>query len=207
MNKIHIIGLTGGLASGKTTVSDLWQKLGVNVIDADVIASDVLKNTLVIKYLSDYFGDDILFDDGQINKAILREKSFAFPQNTKKLNSITHPLISESLRQEFAKPLNEKEIFPYRLAVIPLLFENQWEKYCTATITVDLAEDLQKQRALNRQKQTSTQINQIIYNQIGRFDRLNRANFVIDNSDGADLVGQINRIHNYLINLFALLND
>ena len=173
-----IIGLTGGIASGKSTVSKIFQGLNVDVIDADIVARQVVeKGQPALLKISDYFGADIL-ENGELDRGKLRALIFADEQKKNWLNELLHPLIRQQMLTELKHAKGD-----YVLLEAPLLFENSLQDYCDRVVVVDIRETEQIKRAMMRDNNSKEQIKSIIKSQIGRQQRLEKADFVIENSD------------------------
>jgi dephospho-CoA kinase len=173
-----IIGLTGGIGSGKSTVSAFFNALGIEVVDADIVARLVVKKGQpILDKISHYFGQDIL-ENGELNRGKLRQ--IIFNDEIKKcwLNDLLHPLIRKQIFAQLAEAKGE-----YILLEAPLLFENKLEHYCDYVIVVDINELQQVKRASERDNSSRETIKAIIASQIGREKRLEKANFVINNDD------------------------
>lgn len=174
----YIIGLTGGIGSGKTTVSNEFAKLNIEIIDADVVARQVVEpNTPALTKIAQRFGEDILLDDGSLNRAKLRELIFANDSDKEWLNNLLHPLI----RQEILIQL-EQASSPYCLLSAPLLFENNLHKLVNRSLVIDIDQQTQINRTTKRDKVSKEQVEAIISSQIARQQRLELADDVIDNS-------------------------
>jgi len=172
-----IIGLTGGIGSGKSAVSGFFKKLGVSVVDADIVAREVVqKGQPALTQISDHFGEDILLD-GELNRAKLRDVIFSDEQEKVWLNSLLHPLIRERMLAQLMLATGD-----YVILEAPLLFENSLQGYCDQIVVVDIDETVQITRASARDNRSHKQIKAIIDSQIGRLQRLEKANFVIDNT-------------------------
>lgn len=172
-----IIGLTGGIGSGKSTVSRYFKKLNVEVVDADVVARLVVeKGQPALSEISDYFGLDIL-ENGQLNRKKLREIIFADETKKAWLNKLLHPIIRQKMLAMLKQAKGE-----YVLLEAPLLFENKLEGYCDYVIVVDIDERTQIIRTASRDNCNTQQIKAIINSQISRELRLQKADFIIDNS-------------------------
>ncbi len=172
-----IIGLTGGIGSGKSTASNVFKKLGVEIVDADIVARLVVeKDQPVLTEIESYFGSDIL-NNGVLNRAKLRQIIFADEAKKNWLNNLLHPVIL----QEMLSQLNNAS-GDYVLFEAPLLFENGLEKYCNHVVVIDIDERSQIKRASVRDDCSVQQVKAIINSQISREKRLKKANFVIDNS-------------------------
>jgi len=172
-----IIGLTGGIGSGKSAVSGFFKKLDVSVVDADIVAREVVqKGQPALIQISDHFGKDILLD-GELNRAKLRDVIFSNEQEKVWLNNLLHPLIRERMLAQLALATGD-----YVILEAPLLFENSLQAYCDQIVVVDIDEAVQITRASARDNRSREQIKAIIDSQIGRQQRLEKANFVIDNT-------------------------
>lgn len=173
-----VIGLTGGIASGKSTVASFFKMHQVEVIDADVIARLVVqKGQPALLEISDYFGEDILIE-GELNRIKLRQIIFADETKKNWLNNLLHPIIREEMLAQLRRAKGD-----YVMLEAPLLFENNLDAYCDYVVVVDIDETLQIQRATARDNNSITQIKAIIASQISRQKRLKKAHFVIKNSD------------------------
>lgn len=173
-----IIGLTGGIGSGKSTVSRFFKALGVEVVDADIVARQVVeKGTPALIKIVEYFGQDIL-ENGELNRAKLRSIIFNDAQKKSWLNNLLHPII----RQQMLAALQQAS-GKYVLLEAPLLFENNLQTYCDYVLVVDVSEELQIQRTMLRDNSDKVIIEKIIASQINRSDRLVKADFVIQNEN------------------------
>ncbi|WP_072281263.1 dephospho-CoA kinase [Rappaport israeli] len=197
-----IIGLTGGIASGKTTCSDFLQTKGIKIADADVEAKAILApNSKALAQVVKNFGYEVLQEDGTLNRAVLREKIFAQESARRRLNEITHPLI----RKNLIARLHEIQQTPYALLSAPLLFENNLQKFCDAVVVVDLPVEQQLERGARRDGQNKSAISQIIKKQITREKRLILANYIIDNGQSLDNTQQqLEILHQHLIYLSSI---
>lgn len=174
----YIIGLTGGIGSGKTTVSDIFETLGIEVVDADIKAREVVAiGSKALTQIHQRFGDTIIEKNGELNRKALRE--IIFKNNAEKawLNSLMHPLIRESI----VNSLNQAKS-AYVILSAPLLFENGLEKLVDSTLVVDVEESVQLARTSQRDGVDQLQVKAIIDSQIDRKKRLSLAHDVIDNS-------------------------
>ncbi|HEV2614485.1 MAG TPA: dephospho-CoA kinase [Gammaproteobacteria bacterium] len=177
-----IVGLTGGIGSGKSTVADFFKSLGVPVIDADEITRDLVKpGTTVLAEIASHFGEKILNPQGELDRAQLRKKIFGNPSDKVFVESLLHPLVYQAVRA-FAENNHQA---PYIIASIPLLIETR-EKYNSDLIdrivVVDAPEDLQMARVKKRDNFSSQEIRKIMYTQADRQARLNKATDVITNN-------------------------
>lgn len=198
-----IIGLTGGIGSGKTAVSDYFAHLGIDVVDADVIAHRLSqKGSPMLNAIKDAFGDWVLDTDGNYNRPQMRAFVFNNPANLAKLNAITHPIISQTCLDELAQAQS-----PYAILSAPLLIENKNNPQslfhaCHKILVVDVPTNLQIARASKRDGTDPTQIQAIIARQISRDERLAHADDVVDNSgDLPHLHQQLARLHSKYLTL------
>ncbi|MDN7126348.1 dephospho-CoA kinase [Pseudidiomarina sp. 1APR75-33.1] len=187
-----VLGLTGGIGSGKTTVSDLFSSHGITVVDADVIARHILdQGTPALAAVTERYGKQALTDDGSLNRGWLREKIFAEPEEKDWLNQLTHPLIRSQLLEEL-----EAAASPYVILSAPLLVENNLTRFCDRVLVVDVSEETQRQRTLARDKVSSDQIEQILAAQASRNERLAAADDVINNEGAlSELAPQVKALH------------
>lgn len=202
MTKKFIIGLTGGIGSGKTAVSDWFASQGIFVVDADVIAHRLSqKGSPMLTAIQNAFGDWVLDANGDYNRSAMRAFVFDNPTNLAKLNAITHPIISQTCLDELTKAHS-----PYAILSVPLLIENKDNRpslfdTCDRILVVDVTPDIQLERASNRDKASPEQIAKIIARQVDRPTRLTYADDVVDNSqDLANLYQQLEQLHiDYLV--------
>ena len=189
-----IIGLTGGIASGKSEAGRQFAALGVPVIDADTVAREVVApGTPGLAAITARFGAEILQPDGQLDRAALRRVVFADADARRDLEGITHPAIRQSLLQQCREAPG-----PYAVAAIPLLAEAGRERYpwLSAIVVVDVPESIQQQRLLKRDAIDVELAQRMIAAQASRSARLAIADHVIDNrGTPEDLVGQVARLH------------
>lgn len=173
----YIVGLTGGIGSGKSTVAELFAELGVSVIDADVVAREVVaKGSPLLAKIVAYFGSEILLENGELNRAVLRERVFHHVAEKQWLNALLHPAI----REEMLRQLQEQDS-PYVLWVVPLLIENKLTALCQRVLVVDVDPATQITRATQRDSNRAELIRQIMASQVSREERLRYADDVINN--------------------------
>ena len=171
------VGLTGGIASGKTTVSRLFQALGVPVIDTDVLARDVVApGQPLLATLAERFGAQILAADGSLDRAALRRIAFSDEAARTDLEALTHPAILAAMEQR-----SRTAGGPYQLLVIPLLVDKNLGGQVDRVLLVDCSEDLQIRRLQARDGSTLDQARDILKAQVSRAARLQAAHDVIDN--------------------------
>ncbi|THB74839.1 MAG: dephospho-CoA kinase [Gammaproteobacteria bacterium] len=189
---MYTIALTGGIASGKTVVSDMFAELGVEIIDTDIIAREVVEpGSEGLAQIAFAFGDSVLQDHGALNRRKLRDIVFANKDRLKKLEEITHPLI-----QNRARTLIDAANGYYCLLVVPLLFNSSMRDWADRTLAVIVNEDLQLQRLLGRDCDTVEQAKAIIATQASREQLMGIADDVIINDAGLEkLRKEVHNLH------------
>jgi dephospho-CoA kinase len=195
------IGLTGGIASGKTAVADLFADLGAAVIDTDVIAREVVApDTPGLSRLRSAFGDEILNADGSLDRSALRTRVFADEPSRKQLEAILHPLIrAETLRQS----ATHAEA-PYQILVVPLLAETGFKEFVDRVLVVDCPSNTQIERLMARDKESATTAAAMINAQTGREQRLAIADDTISNDGPREaLAHAVASLHQQYLELAA----
>lgn len=173
-----IIGLTGGIGCGKSTVSACFSALNITVVDADIIARLVVqKGEPVLQQIKKQFGSDILIN-GELNRSLLRTIIFKDERQKEWLNRLLHPLIHAQIIKQLRQAKGD-----YVLLEAPLLFENGLDKLTDHNLLIDINPELQVKRATERDGTSKENIKAIINSQMSRFLRLQKADFVIDNSE------------------------
>jgi dephospho-CoA kinase len=192
------VGLTGGIGSGKSTVSDKFNALyGVPVIDADVINNNLLKSeSKTHKEIINAFGTEILTSAGEIDRKLLREKIFSDEESRKTLENILHPKI----RQEISNAVSSLDT-KYCLIVIPLLIESQLQSSVDRILVIDTSNDRQIERVSKRDECHEDHVKKIISAQATSEQRIKHADDIITNDgDPGELDSQIKKLHNkYLL--------
>lgn len=179
-----ILGLTGGIGAGKTLVSNHLAALGIEIVDADVIARDVVAiGSDGLNAIEQHFGKTILLDDGSLNRAKLREIIFADSEQKNWLNNLMHPLIRQNITAQL-----DAATSPYVVLSAPLLFENKLDALCDHTLLVDVPFEVQLARTANRDSVSTEQVKSIIAAQMSREDKLKKANSILDNHRDIGLV-------------------
>jgi dephospho-CoA kinase len=191
--------LTGGIGSGKSAAADCFAALGVPLVDADVVARDVVApGEPALAEIVKHFGPEVLTADGALNRAALRQIIFTAAAEKQWLESLLHPLIRERIQRQLARAQDAGP--PYVLLVSPLLFETGQDQLVDAVIVVDVDEALQLERASRRDHADRAQIRRIIDSQMARHERVARADYRLDNSgDLAALKAQVNKLHRQLL--------
>ena len=191
-----IVGLTGGIGSGKTAVSNCFEKRGITIVDADICARIVVKKGKpALQKIQDHFGKDILNKDGILDRAALRKKVFADPEERVWLEHLLHPAIYKELSEQL-----EKSTSPYTILVSPLLIESNQNALCQKIIVVDVPEALQIERASLRDNNSRAQIESIIATQASREKRLSMADYILENTGSlASLEEKVDALHQKLL--------
>lgn len=194
------IGLTGGVASGKTSVSNCFAKLGIEIIDADVIARDLLKQgTACYQQVVQVFGEEVLLDSADINRSWLREHIFSNPEAKTALESIIHPAVRQALLQG-----SENARGPYCIVSVPLLIEAEMQSLVDRIMVVDVPPEQQIERLIQRDKIPPKQAQAMLNGQTSREQRLSFADDIIDNSQTlSELDEQIKKLHRHYLKLAA----
>ncbi|MCJ8294960.1 MAG: dephospho-CoA kinase [Colwellia sp.] len=176
MSKL-VIGLTGGIGSGKSTVTNHFQELGIEVIDADIIAREVVAiDSPALKAIAEHFGDNYIQVDGQLNRGLLRSKIFANESDKLWLNKLLHPLIRSRLISKTAAAKGA-----YCILVAPLLIENNLLPLVNRVLVIDVREATQLERTMLRDNNSLKEVKAILASQTNRDKRLTVANDVINN--------------------------
>ncbi|WP_318510746.1 dephospho-CoA kinase [Photobacterium leiognathi] len=188
-----VIGLTGGIGSGKTTVANLFaDTYGIDIIDADIVAREVVEpNTFGLNAIVEKCGKEILLEDSTLNRAKLRDAIFSQPELKTWLNNLLHPLIRKKMQQD----INQSQS-PYCLLVVPLMVENNLQTMTHRLLVVDVDEQVQIERTQQRDNVSIEQIKNILASQASREQRLDAADDVItNNGDNKALVSQVEQLH------------
>lgn len=198
------IGLTGGIGSGKTTVSNLFAKFNkpsqefVSILDTDIIAREIVEKgkPAYIKILK-IFGNHILNKDASLNRAALRKIIFNNPDLKKQLEDITHPAIQAEVQKAVSQLYSK-----YCIIVIPLLFETKSNYQLDRILVVDCDKETQIKRASLRDQISENDVELVLKSQVSREYRLKHADDVISNNDISDnLISQVEELHHLYLNL------
>lgn len=200
----YTVALTGGIGSGKTTIANAFAAFGIEIIDADIIAREVVEpGTPALQAIAHRYGDQILNPDGSLFRARLREVIFRSPDEKSWLNQLLHPLIHARTRQ-----LRTQAASPYVLWVVPLLVENGLQKLADRVLVVDVDEETQIARTLKRDGISPEQAKNILAAQAMRQQRLAVADDVIDNSGAPDAaLPYVAELHQRYLALAATKQD
>lgn len=196
MTKCKKIGLTGGIASGKTTVSDCFKKLGTQVIDADIISHEVTEPSgSAFEEILSEFGSEILDEKGLINRKKMRAIIFNDPSQKKILEKIIHPKVRDEMFQRINKSDDH-----YLIVSVPLLVETGMHQIMDRNLLVDCSEDTQIERLMHRDKITLNEARAILKNQASRSDRKKIADDLIVNENNVTLIeleNEVLELHKY----------
>ncbi len=192
------IGLTGGIGSGKTTAAKRFEELGVRIIDADIIAREVVEPGIpAFNEIVDAFGDGVIDSAGRLNRAALRDVVFAKQELKAQLENILHPRIYDEILRQLDS-LSE----PYCIVAIPLLAESKRDYPLDRVLVIDLPQPMQLERAAARDQQSTAEVQRIIQSQASREKRLRLADDVVDNSGGiCELCDQVDSLHRKYLKL------
>ena len=179
------VGLTGGIGSGKTAVSDIFHSLGIRVIDTDIIAHDILSKDQTAKQeIINNFGDSILADDNAIDRRKLAKVVFNDDDKKKQLEKILHPRIRRTVFQQIdlEQPQDNNGSDKYIIIVVPLLLETDFHELVDQILVVTADKDLRIQRIQQRDHRTANDIRSIMDQQIDETKRLSMADDIIENN-------------------------
>jgi dephospho-CoA kinase len=199
-----IVGLTGGIGSGKSEVSSRFKKLGIDVIDADVVARQVVEiGRPALNDIAEHFGQAILNSDKSLNRQQLREIIFNSPAEKTWLENLLHPIIREEIIHQLKKANSH-----YAILSSPLLLETNQNELVDRVLVVDTREVLQLERASKRDKSKIGEIEKIIATQISRSDRCAKADDIISNhGDLNELDIEVRKLHQYYLELAKKSNQ
>lgn len=189
---MYVVGLTGGIGSGKSAVSALFESHGITVVDADIAARVVVeKGQPALESIAGHFGKDVIQEDGALNRKALRNKVFSDDAERGWLERLLHPLIYREIQRQ----LNEAN-GPYAMLVSPLLVETGQSRLTQRILVIDVPEELQVERSMARDASSEEQIRAIMAAQASRKQRLGYADDVIVNDKSLDaLARQVSELH------------
>ena len=174
-----IIGLTGGIGSGKTTVTNIFAELGIDIIDADIAARIVVgPGSEALVAIAQYFGTKYIDNTGQLDRTKLRSRIFSTPEDKSWLNSLLHPLIRQEILAQIARSTS-----CYCILVAPLLLENNLQTLVNRVLVVDIEEQSQIERTVARDPSSPEEVASIIASQLPRTERLSFADDIINNEN------------------------
>ena len=194
------VGLTGGIASGKTTVAELFAELGIAIVDTDVIAREVVEpGQPALEEIRGVFGDAVIDASGHLDRAAMRSIVFADPGQRRQLEQILHPKIREEARRQSMAASS-----PYHMVAVPLLAESPMKDEMDRILVVDCDEETQLKRLLERDAESESQARKIIAAQASRNERLAIADDVISNDGSLESTReQVRRLHELYLSLLG----
>lgn len=195
-----VLGLTGGIGSGKSMATDYLQSRGITIVDADLAARVIVEpGKPALEDIVTAFGESILQSDGTLNRAALRQIVFSDPAQRQRLEAITHPRIAQEILSQLSVSLS-----PYTVLVSPLLFESGQHRFAQRTLLIDAPESAQRQRAAARDKVSEEQIAAIMSAQMSREERRKHADdIVMNDGDPAKLHAELEMLHQGYLKLAA----
>ena len=200
--QLPLIGLTGGIGSGKTAVSAQLAKLGAGIVDTDLIAHLITASKgIAIPLIEKQFGAEFIDPDGALNRSKMRSLVFENPEARKALEAITHPLIWEETNKQAMRLA--KEGVPYLVFVVPLLIESgTWLGLIDYLVVVDCPEETQIKRVMHRSNLTRNEVERILTAQASRQERLSHADMVIENQGSlVDLETGVQSLHQKILQI------
>lgn len=197
---MFVVGLTGGIGSGKTAVSDRFAALGIAIVDADVASRVVVEpGRPALADIAEHFGTEVIDAGGALDRAALRTRVFSDPNERRWLEQLLHPRIAEEIRSGIAGATS-----PYAMLVSPLLLEAGQAAHANRILVVDVPVEVQIARTMARDDNDEAQVRRIIAAQSPREDRLVRADDVIENDKGLDaLASAVAELHARYLTLAA----
>ncbi|UXZ97294.1 dephospho-CoA kinase [Pseudomonas phytophila] len=196
--KPWILGLTGGIGSGKSAAAQCFIDLGIHVVDADHAARWVVEpGRPALAHIAEHFGPTVLHADGTLNRGALRGLIFEDAEQRRWLEALLHPLIGTEIQRDLASATS-----PYAILVSPLLVESGQWKITQRVLVIDVPQNVQVQRTMLRDSSSQEQVEAIIKAQASREDRLSRADDVLVNDrDAAWLRSEVQRLHHFYLTL------
>lgn len=193
-----IVGLTGGIGSGKSEASTRFAKRGVVVVDADIVAREVVTSgSAALMQIATHFGTEILDATGNLNRSKLRDIIFSDPAEKQWLEALLHPIINAEIRRQLKNSTSD-----YTVLASPILLETQQFQLVDRILVIDTSEQLQLERATHRDKNNETQIKAIMQTQLSRQERCARAADIIQNHGSIDeLDAQVEKLHQLYLEL------
>ena len=193
-----IVGLTGGIGSGKSVAGDFFIELGIDVIDADHVSKNILDdNESAKKLFLEHFGEKFIDNNNNVDRALLRDEIFKNEDKKEALESIIHPLVREEI---FNFIENSNSV--YKIIMVPLIYETNSQDFYDKIVVVDCKEENQIIRASKRDNKTKNDIINIMKNQASSDERMSIADEVIKNDSSLDdLKKQVIKVHQKLLGI------
>jgi len=197
---MFVVGLTGGIGSGKSAATAIFEDLGIDVVDADLASREaVLPGSKALDQIQKKFGNEILLEDQSLNRARLREIIFDNSEDKTWLEQLLHPEIRHIIQSKLENSSSE-----YVILVSPLLFETDQHEFCNTTILIDSSLNSQVSRTSKRDSVSEDSVKKIISAQMSREDKLKIAKIVINNDDSLEqLESNVKKVHENLIKEIA----
>tara|TARA_B100000941_G_scaffold23535_1_gene14153 strand:+ start:1009 stop:1605 length:597 start_codon:yes stop_codon:yes gene_type:complete len=197
---MFVVGLTGGIGSGKSAATAIFEDLGIDVVDADLASREaVLPGSKALDQIQKKFGNEILLEDQSLNRAKLREIIFDNSEDKTWLEQLLHPEIRHIIQSKLENSSSE-----YVILVSPLLFETDQHEFCNTTILIDSSMNSQVSRTSKRDSVSEDSVKKIISAQMSREDKLKIAKIVINNDDSLEqLESNVKKVHENLIKEIA----
>jgi dephospho-CoA kinase len=196
-----IVGLTGGIGSGKTTIANLFAEHNITIVDADIVARDVVAiGSPALGHISQYFGKDFIKANGLLNRALLRKQIFSNDKDKLWLNNLLHPLIGKQLITQMKAAKSE-----YCLLVAPLLIENDLITLVNRVLVIDVSETTQISRTTTRDNNSVEQVQAIIASQASRQVKQDHADDLLNNDYHSleELKDRVDKLHHHYLTLAA----
>lgn len=188
-----VIGVTGGIGSGKTAATDRFQSHGITVVDADLASRVIVEpGRPALTAIEEHFGSGVIASDGNLDRRALREIVFTNPEERKWLEQLTHPLIGQEIQSQIQNSLSE-----YTVLASPLLLESSQHHLAQRVLVIDVPEETQISRTVSRDNTTEEGVKAIISAQMKREDRTAKADdIIVNDSDLQHLHNQVDTLHN-----------
>ncbi|MBX8521645.1 dephospho-CoA kinase [Pseudomonas cichorii] len=196
--KPWILGLTGGIGSGKSAAAQCFIDLGVHTVDADHVARWVVEpGRPALAQIAEHFGTEVLQASGELDRSALRARIFQHPEERRWLEALLHPLINQEIVSYLAQAQS-----PYAILVSPLLIESGQYRMVQRVLVIDAPENLQIERTMQRDGSSQEQVQAILKVQAQREERLRHADNVLTNDrDPAWLKSEVERLHHFFLTL------
>ena len=193
---MFVVGLTGGIGSGKSSATAIFEDLGIDVVDADLASREAVQpGSKALDQIQKKFGNEILLEDQSLNRAKLREIIFDNSDDKTWLEQLLHPEIRHIIQSKLENSSSE-----YVILVSPLLFETDQHEFCNTTILIDSSMNSQVSRTSKRDSVSEDSVKKIISAQMSRDDKLKIAKIVINNDDSLEqLESNVKKVHENLI--------
>ena len=194
-----IVGLTGGIGSGKTTVSQMFKSLGIPVYNSDEEAKALMQSSEVLKQeLIELLGDSC-YQNGQLNRSFIASKVFSDKALLEKINAIVHPKVASHFEAWFSK-----QNAPYVIKEVAILFETKSQQFFDFILTVTAPVESRIQRVMHRDNKSKSEVEFVIKNQLAESEKINQSHFVIYNNIISETKQKVHEIHNEIL---VLINN